>query len=96
MLFRNGWYPPEIKSTNLDFDWIYRRPLDNLTAALNNLFIFSLGIVKQFKQSSLNVLSACAYQAHGPKSPIARGASVGNMVIWVAVLLSACLIFYYF
>ena len=23
---RTGIYPPELRSTNLDFDWIYRRP----------------------------------------------------------------------
>lgn len=96
VLYRNGWYPPELKSTNLDFDWFYRKPLNGLTVALNSLFALSLKGVQQLKLSGLNILSVCAYQAHGPKSPIARGASVGNMVIWVAVLLSACLMFYYF
>ncbi len=96
VLYRNSWYPPEIKSTNLDFDWLYRKPINNLVNVLNTIFAAALVGTKSFKQSSLRLLTVFAYQAHGPKSPIARGASVGNMVVWVAVLLSACLVFYYF
>ena len=96
VLFRNGWYPAEIKSINLDFDWFYRKPLNSLIGAMNTMFASLLISAQQFKQSSLKMITAFAFQAHGPKSSIARGASVGNMVVWVAVLLSACLVFYYF
>ncbi len=96
VLFRNGWYPPEIKSINLDFDWFYRKPLNNLVGAMTMGFGSLLTGVQNFKQSSLKTITTFALQAHGPKSSIARGASVGNMVVWVAVLLSACLVFYYF
>ena len=96
VLFRNGWYPPEIKSINLDFDWFYRKPLNNLAGAMTMGFGSLLTGVQKFKQSGLKTITAFALQAHGPKSSIARGASVGNMVVWVAVLLSACLVFYYF
>ena len=96
VLFRNGWYPPEIKSINLDFDWFYRKPLMNLIKAGAMIFSSLLTGIQAFKQSSLKMIMTFAFQAHGPKSSIARGTSVGNMVIWVAVLLSACLIFYYF
>ena len=96
VLYRNGWYPPEIRSTNLDVDWLYRKPLNSILNALNSTFTSGLSMTQRLKQSSLSVISTIAYQAHGPKSSIAQGASVGNMVIWVAVLLSACLVFYYF
>ena len=96
VLFRNGWYPPEIKSINLDFDWFYRKPLNSLLGVMSASFGAVLNDVQNFKQSSLKLITTFAYQAHGPNSKIARGTSVGNMVIWVAVLLSACLVFYYF
>ena len=96
VLYRNGWYPPEIRSINLDFDWFYRKPLNNLVGAMSIGFGSLLVGVQNFKQGSLKLITSFAFHAHGPKSSIARGASVGNMVIWVAVLLSACLIFYYF
>ena len=96
VLFRNGWYPPEIKSINLDSDWLYRKPgrhvIHSLSAAFNRL----LAGLQTFKQAALKIIIHYAYDAHGPKSPIAQGASVGNMVIWAAVLLSACLMVYYF
>ena len=95
VLFRNGWYPPEIKSVNLDSDWFYRKPLNNLVGALAMSFGGLLTNIQNFKQSSLKMITAFALLSHGPKSSIARGTSVGNMVIWVAVLLSACLVFYY-
>ena len=96
VLYRNGWYPPEIKSVNLDFDWFYRKPLNRLVTALTMSFGTVLSKIQRFKQDSLRIITSFAFQAHGPKSSIARGTSVGNMVIWVAVLLSACLLFYYF
>ncbi len=96
VLFRNGWYPAEIKSVNLDFDWFYRKPLNSLVAAFTTSFTTLLTSIQSIKQNTLKIVTSSAYQAHGPKSTIARGTSVGNMVIWVAVLLSACLGFYYF
>ncbi len=96
VLFRNGWYPAEIKSVNLDFDWFYRKPLNSLVTVFAINFAALLASIQGFKQNTLKMITSFAYQAHGPKSSIARGTSVGNMVIWVAVLLSACLVFYYF
>ena len=96
VLFRNGWYPAEIRSLNLDTDWFYRKPLNSLVEALATKYNETLNYVQKFKHSALRRVTKYAYEAHGPNSTIARGASVGNMVIWVAVLLSACLMFYYF
>ena len=96
MLYRNGWYPPEIRSTNLDSDWFYRKPLNGLVHSLSMIFSALLTGLQTLKQSLLKGITHFAYDSHGPQSPIAQGASVGNMVIWVAVLLSACLMIYYF
>ena len=96
VLYRNGWYPPELKSVNLDFDWFYRKPVNFVVRALTAYYGDKLLELQEFKQITAKRITAFIYTAHGPKSSIARGASVGNMVIWVAVLLSACLIFYYF
>ena len=39
VLFRTGLYPPEIRSTNLDTDWVYRKLIPAaLTPALNYIF----------------------------------------------------------
>lgn len=96
VLFRNGWYPAEIRSLNLDSDWIYRKPLNGLLHALSAAYGLLLIAMQEFKLWAVKRITTFVYEAHGPKSSIARGASIGNMVIWVAVLLSACLMFYYF
>ena len=96
ILYRNGWYPAEIRSLNLDSDWIYRKPIKSMVCGMVACYgAFLIGL-QNFKLSILKNITNMTYHAHGPKSSIARGTSVGNMVIWVAVLLSACLIFYYF
>ncbi len=96
VLFRNGWYPAEIRSVNLDTDWFYRKPLNSLMNVFSMFYGKLLSRVQEFKQMTMRRVTKFIYQAHGPNSSIARGTSVGNMVIWVAVLLSACLMFYYF
>lgn len=96
ILYRNGWYPAEIRSLNLDSDWIYRKPIKNMVHGIAVVYRNVLTNLQNFKQTAIKKITAFTYQAHGPKSSIAQGASIGNMVIWVAVLLSACLILYYF
>ena len=96
LLYRNGWYPAEIPSLNLDTDWVYRKPIKIMVCGIAAYYGSALTNLQNLKQNTLKKITGLAYYAHGPKSSIARGTSVGNMVIWVAVLLSACLIFYYF
>ena len=96
VLYRNGWYPPELRSVNLDFDWFYRKPINYAVHGITTYYGSILISLQEFKQNTAKRITTFIYTAHGPKSSIARGASVGSMVIWVAVLLSACLIFYYF
>lgn len=95
VLFRTGIYPPEIRSTNLDTDWLYRKLGKNIMLGLGATFATFLLLFQSLKRIIGNQTHALLYKAHGPKSTLARGISVGNMVIWVAVLLFACLVFYY-
>lgn len=95
LLYRNGLYPRDLKSINLDTDWFMRKPAKYLLVSLMSFYGHLLKMVQSLKIFTLNMTTRLLYQVHGPRSVIARGTSVGNMVIWVAVLLSACLIFYY-
>ncbi len=54
VLFRTGLYPPEIRSTNLDTDWVYRRLIPRaLTPVLN----YSFSLVDRVKESIDQVTS---------------------------------------
>ena len=95
ILFRTGIYPPEIKSTNLDTDWFYRKLGKNIMLGLGAAFATFLLLFQSLKQIISTQVQSILYKTHGPKSTLAHGISVGNMVVWVALLLVACLMFYY-
>jgi multicomponent Na+:H+ antiporter subunit D len=95
VLFRSGIYPPVIRSTNLDTDWIYRKLGKNILLSFNNVFANVLASIQTLKQNVSEQIHSTLYKTTGPKSTLAHGVSTGNMVVWVAVLLFACLVFYY-
>lgn len=95
VLMRTGLYPPELKSTNLDFDWLYRRLLpqvwgrvaDSVAAARAGLERRALGLLASGITQMAN--------HHGSRGMLARTWPTGSMVLWVAVLLACYLVFYY-
>jgi multicomponent Na+:H+ antiporter subunit D len=95
VLFRNNLYPPEIRSTNLDFDWFYRKPGAYLARGFVNLIARGeLSILSGLKKILL-VTGARLHRHHGPQGILSRTWPTGSMVMWVAFLLGAYLIFYY-
>lgn len=95
VLFRNGLYPLETRSTILDSDWIYRKLGKSLLQSFNNVFANLLDAIQTLKQNVSQQIYSTLYMTNGPKSTLAHGVSTGNMVVWVAILLFACLVFYY-
>ncbi len=94
-LMKTGLYPPEIPSVNLDFDWFYRRLLPDVvarawTAALRVWEAFNAAVERRL-ESMIEVLS----RHHGPHGLLAATWPTGSMALWVAILLGACLVFYY-
>ncbi len=89
-------YPPELRSVNLDFDWVYRGPGKRLLSALTR----SVGDLRAHAEGSarrgIEGMVAGLSRTHGPSGMLARTWPTGSMVLWVAVLLGAYLLFYYF
>lgn len=94
-LMKLGWYPPEIPSLNLDFDWIYRKFLPAVTVrawgTLEQGWECLNGMLARQFESMVRALS----RHHGLHGKLAATWPTGSMVLWVTVLLAACLIFYY-
>ncbi|MCK9504517.1 MAG: Na(+)/H(+) antiporter subunit D, partial [Porticoccaceae bacterium] len=82
-----GMYPPELPSTNLDSDWLYRR----LGASVVGKFFARLWqldrLVRNYASRSLAFCSAYIGKHHGPDGMLARTWPTGSMVTWVVVLL---------
>ena len=95
LLVRNGIYPPELASVNLDTDWAYRRAFPAAIARTRQ-------VAGRIQQAGLLVFQALARQLlgairqlHGPAGALARTWSIGAMLTWSAVLLAAYLLLYY-
>ena len=86
-------YPAEIRSVNLDADWVYRRAgvrvarfVGGAVAAADGIFRGAvLGIVRRGMRE--------AFRSHGPRGVLARTWPAGSMVLWVSILLTAFLLF---
>lgn len=94
-LMRNGIYPPELHSVNLDFDWTYRRLglrlAQGSASALQVLFALLRGAALRAGGAGAGALE----RLHGSEGVLARTWSTGGMAMWVAILLAAYLLIYY-
>lgn len=92
LLIRFRLYPPEVPSTNLDFDWVWRVP----GRAVATWFAAATGTTWSATWSALTggarAVIARVYELHGPEGGIARSWPVGLMAVWTAVLLSAVMV----
>jgi len=95
VLVRTGIYPPEMKSVNLDFDWIYRKLGPAIATALARAVSSLLaGFGAVVSASSVRFIRTLE-RHHGPESKLARTWPTGSMALWVMILLLAYLLLYY-
>jgi len=87
-----GIYPPELRSTNLDFDWLYRRALPTV---LQNMFTFIWQADRTLRQKlklKLNVyLTYIAEKNNRLNILLSQNYPSGSMAMWVAVVLASYL-----
>lgn len=95
-----GIYPPELRSVNLDTDWLYRRPFVRTPGGARSVAErigawaysrregFDKQIMAHLCQAKHFLLDVCG--ASG-----AQTKSIWAMVVWVPVLLTAYLLLYY-
>jgi len=95
VLMRTGLYPPQLRSTNLDSDWFYRRLgpaiLRSLRDTVSQIYLSAL----LRTHIRLQRFVATVYRHHGPQGALARTWPTGSTVLWVAVLLCVTLFLYY-
>ena len=90
-----GIYPPELHSTNIDVEWLYRRLaprwLRNTTALTRQAADLGGKACRNLGQKLMRLV----LDHYGPEGTLARAWPTGSMVLWVAVLLGASLILFY-
>ncbi len=95
LLMRTGIYPPELRSINLDSDWLYRRLGRGIALAVGNA-------AERGWQSTVAAISrgagrslAVVERHYGPDGLLARQWPTGTMAFWTTVLLLAYLVLSY-
>ena len=87
-----GLYPPELPSTNLDVDWLYRRVFPTAARSLLSVIWTLDSAIRQTIRLRLDsFLGHLARRHEGPSDLLSRTRPLGSMVMWVAVLLATYL-----
>ena len=91
----SGIYPSELKSVNLDAEWVYRRWLPG---SVRRFLDRAVPLDRWLRQQG-NALIRAGIRAlarhHGSHGVLARTWPTGSMVLWVAALLGLSLVLYY-
>jgi multicomponent Na+:H+ antiporter subunit D len=95
VLMRTGLYPPELRSTLLDSDWIYRRALPRLGGALARRYSrVQSALCARTDRLRGRVLGALA-EGHRPGGFLREPASSGVAAMWAVILIVAYLLLEY-
>ena len=92
LLMRTGIYPPELRSTNLDTDWFYRRLGTGLVRAFYNLGDRAWAGLVASAAWGARRLNDRLHQHHGPGGVFGRTWPTGTMAFWTTVMLALYLI----
>ena len=80
---------------SLDWDWFYRVLAKRWALAAGRAITAADDRVRGAVRLQLDAIIAEVFRHHGPHGALARGWPSGSMVLWVAILLAAVLVFYY-
>jgi multicomponent Na+:H+ antiporter subunit D len=95
VLMRTGIYPPELRSVNLDSDWLYRVFLNGLWRHAASALDSARAALGAVIAAAATRLHARIYRHHGPEGGLARSWPTGSMALWVMTMLLAWLVLYY-
>ena len=95
VLMRTGIYPPELRSVNLDSDWLYRVPLPAVIVATVRLMQRIRDFLNDGVASLFGNLSAHVRRHRQPDGLLLRNWPTGSMALWAMTMLLAWLVLYY-
>ena len=88
--------PKEIKSINLDFDVIYRKIIPIGLNFLGSIFQQIYSVIISIRKMLIELIISSLQKLIGTDGRISRIWSTGNMVLWIAVVLSLILVLNYY
>ena len=96
LMMRYGIYPPELRSTNLDTEWIYRKALPSLLTLLYQVGSEWQRSLQAGISSLYTAGLGAARQAYRPPGLLGEPWPTGATAMWAAILLGVYLVGYYF
>lgn len=95
VLVRGGIYPPELRSVNLDTDWLYRRAapavLGMVAVAVRGVWGAGVAAIGSVQNAAMGFIR----QRSGPEGRLAHVWPTGSMVQWLAIILGVMLVVVY-
>ena len=95
VLIRTGIYPPELRSVNLDTDWLYRRLGPMLLRGTASVLAMATNATRSTVARCSGWMAGFVLRHHESDGILARTLTTGGMALWVALLLAAYLVVYY-
>jgi multicomponent Na+:H+ antiporter subunit D len=96
VLMRTGIYPPELKSTNLDTDWFYRKLGYNVGSTLLLLGADAIKFIANRAGSAFQHFERRLHMHHNPDGLLGRTWPTGLMAFWATLMLGGYLLVFYF
>ncbi len=87
-----GMYPPELPSTNLDADWLYRRPLPRLVGAIIQGFWAMDAKLRGIAMAALGAFERRLGELNQYNGLLSRSISTSSMVAWLCAVLAVFLL----
>lgn len=85
-------YPPELRSVNLEFDWVYRRLLPKTWQGLAQFKQTSMQSLNAFGGQHLARLSDYVSKNYAVQGLLAKSTSTGVAALWIVLMLLAYLL----
>lgn len=95
IMIRTGTYPPELRSTNLDADWMWRHGGRRLVDGFYGTAGAAYGALADGVKASAHGVGKGLHRHHGPDGIFGRTWPTGSMAFWMTVMLGAYLILAY-
>ena len=92
----NGLYPPELRSTNLDVEWLYRKAIPWMLGGVGAVIAFVDNGMRKAFMMMLNDTGRRFQNTFGEKGVMGGTWSTSVMAFWTAILLGVFLMLYYF
>jgi multicomponent Na+:H+ antiporter subunit D len=95
VLIKTKLYPDEMPSTNLDFDWLYRKLLPNIVRTLGRKIVEADHAIRRYLLGTLGLFLGQVERWSGMNGILARTATISSMAFFALSLLAVFLVLYF-